>query len=146
MSPAERSERVRALVAEVFRETGKPLSNDDPMVVVAVLFRATLDQWMAEHPAALEQRALHAESHIARVIDKLNTAVGSVFDQHAAKTRAVFASELEEAFAKAQLAVENTPPRHRGDTPWKYRMEGFGIAIATILLGAFLLHWFGPHT
>jgi hypothetical protein len=101
---------------------------------------------MEEHPAALEQRALHAESHIARVIDKLNTAVGSVFDQHAAKTRAVFASELEEAFAKAQLAVENTPPRHRGDTPWKYRMEGFGIAIATILLGAFLLHWFGPHT
>ena len=80
MITEDRKARVRGLVTEVFRETGKPLSENDPLVLVAVLFRATLDEWMED------QRTEEIEAVSTHVRTELQTTATEVFDECATRT------------------------------------------------------------
>ena len=77
---------------------------------------------------------------------QLEMAAAEIFDECTMRTRNRLISDLEAVASQAVLKVQNAGPHRSPDTPWKHRMEGFGIALATILLGALLLHFFGPPT
>ena len=112
MITEDRKARIRGLVTEVFRETGKPFSENDPLVLAAVLFRATLDEWMEQNAGAFDRRTEDIEGVRKQLRTQLEMAAAEIFDECAMRTRNRLISDLEAVGISSRAQGSKCRPAH----------------------------------
>lgn len=131
---AKPNEWARELCVEAFRDCGVKLREDDSLILVAAIFRRTLEVWLAENEQQLEVHAVALEG----VAEEFGRYVKRTLEAEGERFREGLRQDVETANWGASQAVNRALSIAGKDTPWKHRMQGVGIGVVLVLAGVVL--------
>lgn len=137
----DRSEWAKTVTLEAFRECGVRLKDNDSLLLVAAVFRKTLEAWSLDERRALDDHLFSIRNAGTDAAEGVRTVVAAEFGAQAAKLRTALLADAQSASTAAEDAVRKALALPNRQSPWKLRVEGAFGGTALMVLGAILYHW-----
>ena len=137
----DRSEWAKALTLEAFRECGVRLRDNDSLLLVAAVFRKTLESWAVEERRSLDDQLVSIGNAGSDAAEGVRAVIAAEFGAQAAKLRTALLADAQSASATSEDAVRKALAIPGNMSVWKLRVEGAFAGSALMVLGALLYHW-----